>query len=221
MTPVIVLSDGYLANASEPWRLPALKELEPFPVNFRTDAKGFQPFARNRETLARDWTVPGTPGLAHRIGGIEREENTGNISYDPDNHQRMTDVRRDRILKIGADIADQTLEVGQAGDDVLVLGWGSTWGPIRSAVEQLRARGLPVASTHLRHIWPLPRNLKTLLSQHRLVLVPEMNDGQLVKLIRAEYLIDAQGINKVKGQPFKISELTAAITGYVAKRKSA
>jgi len=216
MTPVIVLTDGYLANASEPWRVPDLNSLTPFKVDFRSDANGFQPFARNEVTLARDWTKPGTPGLAHRIGGIERQENTGNISYDPANHQRMTQLRRNRINQIAKSIDDQILQSGQPGDEVLVVGWGSTWGPIQSAVDRLRQQGKSVASTHLRNIWPLPANLAELLSQHQTILVPEMNDGQLVKLLRAEFAVPAIGINKVSGQPFRISELEQSISEHLA-----
>ncbi len=215
MTPVIVLTDGYLANASEPWRLPDLEQFKPFSVSFRTDPEGFAPFARDPKTLARDWVRPGTAGLAHRIGGIERQENTGDISYDPANHQRMTDLRRDRINRIADTLPDQQLDAGAAGDEVLVLGWGSTWGPIRSAVERLRQRGLAVASTHLRHLWPLPANLGELLSQHRTVVIPEMNDGQLVRLVRAHYALDAIGISKVSGQPFLINELEQAISQHI------
>lgn len=221
MTPVIVLTDGYLANASEPWQLPDLDQFTPFPVKFREEPQNFAPFARDPQTLARDWVRPGSTGLAHRIGGIEREENTGNISYDPENHQRMTDLRRDRINRIATTIPEQQLDAGKPGDQVLVLGWGSSWGPIRSAVEKLRNEGMSVASTHLRHIWPMPANLEKLLNQHHTILVPEMNDGQLVKLLRAEFAIDAVGINKVSGQPFRIIELQEQISRHLKQVKSA
>jgi len=216
MTPVILLTDGYLANASEPWRIPDVESLPRFPVSFRTDPDGYEPYARDPSTLARDWVRPGTPGLAHRIGGIERADGSGNISYDPENHQRMTALRRDRINGIANDIPEQTFEFGDTSDSCLVVGWGSTWGPIQSAVQRLRADGVAVASIHLRHLWPMPTNLGALLEAFDTVLVPEMNDGQLVKLLRAEYAVDARSISKVSGQPFRISELQQAITQQVA-----
>jgi len=212
MTPVILLTDGYLANASEPWLIPDATRMQPFPVSFRTEPDNFEPFSRDPDTLARPWVKPGTPGLAHRIGGIEREDGSGNISYDPDNHQRMTDLRRDKINGIQASIPAQGFEFGDESDTTLVVGWGSTWGPIQSAVQQLRAEGVRVASTHLRHIWPLPSNLGDMLAKFDRVIVPEMNDGQLVKLLRAEYAIDARAISKVAGQPFRIRELKQSIT---------
>jgi 2-oxoglutarate ferredoxin oxidoreductase subunit alpha len=211
MTPVLLLSDGYLANAAEPWRVPDTAAMAPFPVEFAHDPEGFHPFKRNPETLARNWAIPGTPGLEHRIGGIEKDYDSGNISYDPANHQRMTEVRRDKILGIARDIPEQDIALGNDSGEMLVIGWGSTYGAIHQAVRRARAQGLDVSQAHLRYIWPLPRNLGDLLGRFKQVLVPEMNTGQLRTLLRAEYLVDAQGLNKVAGQPFKISEILDAI----------
>ncbi len=211
MTPVILLSDGYIANAAEPWRLPDAEALPRFPVTFETDPEGFHPFKRDPETLARVWAVPGTPGLEHRIGGIEKASDSGNISYDPANHQLMTDTRRNKVLGVARDVSPQDFEAGGPDDRLVVVGWGSTYGPISRAVDNLCSQGLPVAHLHLRHIWPLPRNLGELLRGFGQILVPEMNDGQLVTLLRSEYLVPAEGLNKVTGKPFKISEIEAAI----------
>ena len=212
MTPVILLSDGYIANAAEPWRLPDVDELPRFPVRFRSDPEGFHPFLRDLETLARTWAVPGTPGLEHRIGGLEKDYSSGNVSYDPENHQRMSDVRASKIARIANDIPLQDVELGSGGGRVAVVGWGSTYGPISRAVSNLRGEGLDVAHIHIRHIWPLPRNLGELLRQYDRVLVPEMNQGQLVTLLRSQYLVPAQGLNKVSGRPFKITEIESAVT---------
>jgi 2-oxoglutarate ferredoxin oxidoreductase subunit alpha len=211
MTPVMLLTDGYIANAAEPWRLPDLKAITPFPVAFHQDPEGFHPFLRDEETLSRVWAKPGTPDLLHRIGGIERSYDTGHISYDADNHQKMTNVRRDKINGIAKDIPEQTVELGPTSGKVCVVGWGSTYGPINRAVDDLLKMGKEVAHIHLRHIWPMPSNLGDLLSGFEYVLVPEMNDGQLITVLRSEYLIDAHGLNKVSGQPFKIAEIEDAI----------
>lgn len=211
MTPVILLTDGYLANASEPWRIPDVASIKPFPVSFRKDPEGFHPFLRDERTLARVWAVPGTPGLEHRIGGIERDYNSGHISYDPANHQRMTDVRANKILNIANDIPLQTVEQGPDSGKVAVVGWGSTYGPINRAVANFLNKGKSVSHIHLRHIWPLPKNLGVLLRRFEKVIVPEMNNGQLVTLLRAEYLVPAEGVNKVNGKPFKIGEIEDAI----------
>jgi len=211
MTPVMVLTDGYIANAAEPWLIPDFSSYQPFPVTF-ADANGaFQPFARDEQTLARPWARPGTPGLQHRIGGIEREDGSGNISYEPANHQRMTDLRQRKIDNIANDTPEQAVEMGEPGGKLAVVGWGSTYGPISRAVSNLRAEGLDVSHIHLRHIWPLPRNLGELLGSYQQVLVPEMNTGQLITVLRAEYLVPAEGLNKVNGQPFKIAEIEAAV----------
>lgn len=211
MTPVVLLTDGYIANASEPWALPDLDALEAFPVSFHTQRDGFHPFLRDPGTLARPWAVPGTPGLGHRIGGLEKDAESGNISYDAANHQRMTDLRVDKIKGVAKAIAPQGFEQGSTDDELLVVGWGSTYGPISRAVANLRAQGAPVAHTHLRHIWPLPENLPALLRSFGRILVPEMNTGQLLTLLRSEFLVPAQGLNKVTGKPFLITEIETAI----------
>jgi 2-oxoglutarate ferredoxin oxidoreductase subunit alpha len=207
MTPVFLLSDGYIANASEPWLLPDVEALPRFPVAYAQPDEDFQPFARNPETLARAWAVPGTAGLEHRIGGLERHDPDGAISYDPENHQRMTDLRAAKITGIAKDIPAQTIEMGPERGPLAVVGWGSTYGPISRAVNNLLEEGLEVAHIHLRHIWPLPANLGDLLASFERVVVPEMNAGQLVKLLRSEFLLPVEGIGKVTGKPFAISEL--------------
>lgn len=210
MTPVIMLSDGYIANASEPWLVPDIDELHPLPVQFRTDPEGYQPFARDPVTLARDWVPAGTQGLEHRIGGIERNALSGAISYDPINHQRMSDLRAAKINGIGADIPLQRVDGPKSGD-VVVVGWGSTYGAISRAVNQLRERGWDISHIHLRHLWPLPRNLGKLLTDFEQILVPEMNQSQLARLLRSEYLLPVTPLNKVAGQPFKIAEIEHAL----------
>ncbi len=210
MTPVILLSDGYIANASEPWLIPDFDKYEPFPVEFRTDPEGFLPFGRDDTTLARPWVKPGTPNLTHRIGGIERNPQ-GTISYDPDNHQLMTDLRHQKIAGIANDIPEQKVDQGTEGGKIAVVGWGSTFGPISRAVYDLRSEGLDVSHIHLNYIWPLPRNLGELLGSYEHVLVPEMNTGQLLTLLRSQYVIPAKGLNKVNGKPFKIDEIVNAI----------
>jgi 2-oxoglutarate/2-oxoacid ferredoxin oxidoreductase subunit alpha len=212
MTPVILLSDGYIANAAQPWIIPDVEQLAGFPVRFRTDPEGFQPYLRDPQTLARPWAVPGTPGLEHRIGGLEKDYDSGHISYDPDNHRRMTEVRAAKIARVADDIPLQTIEEGHERGGLAVVGWGSTYGPINRAVSNMRIEGYDVAHVHIRHIWPLPRNLGELLAGFDRVLVPEMNTGQLSTLLRSEYLLPVEKLNKVSGQPFKIEEIEAAIT---------
>ncbi|HEY8946864.1 MAG TPA: 2-oxoacid:acceptor oxidoreductase subunit alpha, partial [Polyangiaceae bacterium] len=211
MTPVILLTDGYLANGAEPWKIPDVEQLPKFPVQFRTDPAGFHPFLRDEKTLARPWAIPGTPGLVHRIGGLEKDYDSGHISYAPDNHERMVRVRAAKIAGIAADVPEQRIEVGEDRGKLLVLGWGSTYGAIREAVERCRARGLDVSHAHVRYMNPFPRNLGDLLARFDRVLVPELNLGQLVRLIRSQYLVPAQSYPKVQGQPFKISELEERI----------
>jgi len=211
MTPVMLLTDGYIGNASEPWLIPDFDKYPRFPVTFASDPEGFEPFARDADTLARPWAKPGTPGLEHRIGGIEREDGSGNISYAPENHQRMTDLRKQKIANIANDLPPQMVEQGEARGKLAVVGWGSTFGPINRAVGNLRAEGLDVSQIHIRHIWPLPHNLGELLRGYDQILVPEMNTGQLVTVLRSEYLVPAEGLNKVNGQPFKIAEIEMAI----------
>jgi 2-oxoglutarate ferredoxin oxidoreductase subunit alpha len=211
MTPVMVLSDTYIANAAEPWLLPDLTKYKPFPVRFRTDPEGFHPFARDPETLARPWVKPGTPGLEHRVGGLEKNFGSGHVSYDPINHQRMTDVRKAKIDGVAKAIPEQAVEQGETKGRLAVVGWGSTYGPIYRAVSNLRREGKAVSQIHLRHLWPLPRNLGALLMGFERILVPEMNTGQLVNMLRSQYLVPAEGLNKVMGRPFTISEIEAAI----------
>jgi 2-oxoglutarate ferredoxin oxidoreductase subunit alpha len=211
MTPVMLLSDGYLANAAEPWRIPDPHTFPAFPVEFRTDPAGFHPFIRNDQTLARAWAIPGTPGLEHRVGGLEKAYNSGNVSYDADNHQRMVNVRDSKIAGIADDIPEQTVEIGERHGKLAVVGWGSTHGAIFQAVRQARDTGLDASHIHLRYLNPLPRNLGQLLAQFDSVLVPEMNAGQLVRVLRAEYLLPAQPLTKVTGKPFKVSEILDAI----------
>jgi 2-oxoglutarate ferredoxin oxidoreductase subunit alpha len=211
MTPVIVLTDGYIANAAEPWKIPDMADYPPFPVEFHTETEGFHPFLRDPETLARPWVKPGTPALEHRIGGIEKAYDSGHISYDAENHQKMTDTRAAKINNIANDIPLQTVENGTEGGKLAVVGWGSTFGPISRAVGNLRAEGCDVSHIHLRHIWPMPSNLADLLGKYERILVPEMNNGQLVTVLRGEYLVPAIGLNQVNGQPFKISTIEAAI----------
>jgi 2-oxoglutarate ferredoxin oxidoreductase subunit alpha len=216
MTPVMLMSDGYIANASEPWRIPDMDSYEAFPVAFRTDPEGFRPSLRDPETLGRVWAKPGTPGLEHRIGGIEKSFETGDISYDPDNHQKMTDTRKAKIDGISKDIPLQNVDQGETSGKLAVVGWGSTYGSIHQAVKRCRQQGMDVSHIHIRYLWPFPSNLKALLAGYDKVLVPEMNTGQLVKLLRSEFLIDAKPLNKVAGQPFKIREIVNAITAELA-----
>lgn len=211
MTPVILLSDGYLANASEPWHVPDFNDYEPFPVSFETNPEGFTPANRDPETLARVWAKPGTPGLEHRVGGIEKSAETGDISYEPENHQKMTDIRKAKIDGIAKDIPAQDVVLGNDKGKLAVVGWGSTYGAIHQGVKRCRAEGFDVSHIHVRHLWPMPANLGDLLNSFDKVLIPEMNTGQLVEVIRSRYLIDAQRLNKVSGQPFKIREIEQAI----------
>ncbi|WP_194953360.1 2-oxoacid:acceptor oxidoreductase subunit alpha [Sphingopyxis solisilvae] len=210
MTPVMLLTDGYIANAAEPWKVPDLTAYEAFPVEFLTEVPegGFKPYGRD-EKLARPWVKPGTPGLLHRIGGIEKEVDTGHINYAPANHQAMTDIRKDKID--GIKVPDQVVELGAEGGKLAVVGWGSTFGPIHQAVRRKRAEGADVSHVHIRHIWPMPANLGELLKSYDKVIVPEMNTGQLKTVLRDQYLVDARPVNKVSGQPFTIAEIEAAI----------
>ena len=211
MTPVILLSDNYVANGSEPWLLPDLDAIPEFKVDYARHPNGpdgtFLPYMRDVDTFARPWAVPGTPGLEHRVGGLEKQAITGNVSYDPANHQLMTDSRAWKVSNIANDIP--TLEVeGDEDADLLILGWGSTYGTNKAAARRARLDGQKVAVTHLRYLNPLPKNLGDILTSYDKILIPELNTGQLLKLIRAEFLIDATGLNKVAGEPFKVSEVT-------------
>ena len=222
-TPVFLLSDGYRANGSEPWRIPAVRDLPGAPVEFATepndvDAGGqpvFHPYKRDETTLARPWAVPGTPGLEHRIGGIEKANVTGNISYDPDNHDLMTRLRAGKVAGIAATIGDLDVDDPSDEAEVLVLGWGSTYGPIAAAVRSVRNTGAKVARAHLRHLNPFPANLGEVLRRYRTVLVPEMNMGQLALLLRGKYLVDVQSLTQVRGLPFTTVELADAIAAAV------
>jgi 2-oxoglutarate ferredoxin oxidoreductase subunit alpha len=206
MTPVFYLSDGYLGNGSEPWKIPKADSLPRIDIEFQTNPDGFHPYSRNEATLARPWAVPGTPGLEHRIGGLEKQHITGNVSYHPDNHEFMVRLRAEKIARIANFIPE--IEVfGKPEGKVLVVGWGGTYGAITSAVEAMQARGKSVSSIHLRYLNPFPSNLGDVLSRFERIVVPELNLGQLRLLLRARYLVDAVGLNKVKGHPFKISEV--------------
>ncbi len=210
MTPVILLSDAYVANGSEPWLIPSMDDLPEIKNHIVKNGNGFIPFKRNKKQLARNWGLPGTAEMEHRVGGLEKDEHTGNVSYDPLNHQRMTDLRYERIDLI-ADSIPEVNPHGSKSGDILVLGWGSTFGAIRTAVNEAKNDGRSVAHIHLNHINPLPKNLGEVLLKFRNVLIPEMNCGQLLMLIRSKYLVNAQGLNKVQGKPFTVNEIYSAI----------
>jgi 2-oxoglutarate ferredoxin oxidoreductase subunit alpha len=221
MTPVIFLSDGYLANGSEPWPIPKADALPPIPVHFKVSSSGvpagvepreppFHPYQREAETLARAWVKPGTPGLEHRVGGIEKDALTGNVSYDPQNHERQVKTRAAKVAGIAREIPPSQV-LGPESGEVLVIGWGSTYGSITQAVKQLQEGGASVAAVHLRYLNPLPPDLPAIMRRYRKVLVPELNLGQLVKVLRAETLIDCIPLNKVQGKPFKVAEIVARI----------
>ncbi|HZS33768.1 MAG TPA: 2-oxoacid:acceptor oxidoreductase subunit alpha [Methylomirabilota bacterium] len=218
MVPVIVLSDGYLANGAEPWLIPDPAKLPDIDVRFRTDPEGFHPYAREEATLARPWVRPGTPGLEHRIGGLEKQHITGNVSYDPDNHDLMVRLRAEKVRRVAQEIPPTTIN-GPAAGDLLVVGWGGTYGTVTAAVEDAQASGLVVASLHLRHLNPLPPDLGQILHQYRRVLVPEINSGQLVRVLRAEYLVDAVGFNRVRGVPLTTQDVLEAIHQMVEDKR--
>jgi 2-oxoglutarate ferredoxin oxidoreductase subunit alpha len=209
VTPVVYLSDAFLATGAEPWKIPSLEDLPDISVANWTEKEGFHPYERDPKTLARRWAIPGTPGLEHRVGGLEKADITGNVSYDPDNHHRMQLLRQAKVARIADDIPP--LEVfGPDRGDLLILGWGSTYGAIRSAVERLHSQGqATVAHAHLRHLNPFPANTEKVLRSYRRVLIPEVNLGQLLMLIRAQFLIDAEGYDRVRGKPFTIAEIVA------------
>ncbi len=213
MTPVMLLTDGYIANAAEPWKVPDPATFTPFPAQFLTEKNGdvLLPYRRDAKG-ARPWIKPGTPDLMHRIGGIEKQVDTGHLDYSPDNHQAMTDARKNKVL--GVAVPDQVVELGAAGGRLAVVGWGSTYGPIRRAVDNSRRKGIDVSHIHVRHIWPLPANLGDLLKSYDHVLVPEMNTGQFKTVLRDQFLVDAQPLTKTSGQPFQIAELEAAIAKF-------
>jgi len=210
MVPVIVLSDGYLANGAEPWRIPTAEEIPPIPVKFETNPEGFFPYKRDPQTLARPWAIPGTPGLEHRIGGIEKQETTGNINYEPLNHEKMVRIRAAKVEAIRQDIPN-VMPVGDPEGDLLLVSWGSTFGAVAQAVKEQREKGRKIAHLHLRHLNPLPGNLGDVLKRYKKVLVPELNMGQLLWMLRAKFLVDAVGLNKIQGRPFKQNELEQKI----------
>jgi 2-oxoglutarate/2-oxoacid ferredoxin oxidoreductase subunit alpha len=220
MVPVIVLSDGYLANGAEPWLIPDPAVLPEIVVRFRTEKEGFFPYLREEATLARPWVRPGTPGLEHRIGGLEKQHITGNVSYDPDNHELMVSLRAEKVRRVAQEIPPTTIN-GPAAGDLLVVGWGGTYGAITAAVEDAQLEGRAVASVHLRHLNPLPPDLGQILRQYRRVLVPEINSGQLVRVLRAEYLVDAVGFNRVRGLPLATQEIREAITQVLRDKRGA
>lgn len=218
MTPVILLTDGYIANAAEPWKVPNPADFTPFPVRFLEEKNAgdtLLPFKRDKKG-ARPWIKPGTPDLMHRIGGIEKAQDTGHIDYAPENHQVMTDARKAKIDGVANSIPDQDVCLGTVAGKLAVVGWGSTYGPIHQAVRRARKKGLDVSHIHIRHIWPMPKNLGDLLRGFDNVLVPEMNTGQLKTVLRDQYLVDAKPLNKISGQPFTIAELESAIAGVLA-----
>jgi 2-oxoglutarate ferredoxin oxidoreductase subunit alpha len=218
-TPVLLLSDGSIANGSEPWLVPSVDDLPDLHVSFATTTNApdgsdtFWPYLRDPETLARPWAVPGTPGLEHRIGGLEKQDGTGNISYDPDNHDKMVRLRQAKID--GITVPDVVVDDPSGEATVLVVGWGSTFGPIGAAARRVRNAGHQVATAHLRHLNPLPANLGTVLARYSRVVVPEMNLGQLALLLRAKFLVDAVSYTKVAGLPFKAEELAHVFTDII------
>jgi 2-oxoglutarate ferredoxin oxidoreductase subunit alpha len=216
MVPVIILSDGYLANGAEPWKIPDISELPEIPVHFETNPENFQPYRRDPQTLARPWAVPGTPGLEHRIGGLEKQDVTGNVNYEPLNHERMVRLRAEKVAGIAQDVPD-VVPAGADSGDLVIVSWGSTSGPITAALKSEEFNGRRIGHVHLRHLNPLPKNLGDVLMRYDKVLVPEMNMGQLVMVLRAKYLVDAEGFNKIQGKPFKTSEIERKIEQVLAR----
>jgi 2-oxoglutarate ferredoxin oxidoreductase subunit alpha len=219
MVPVIILSDGYLANGAEPWRIPSVEEIPGIPVHFTTDPEGFLPYKRDPETLARPWAVPGTPGLEHRIGGLEKQDVSGNVNYEPLNHEKMVRIRAAKIDAIVQDVPN-VLPSGDPEGDLLLVSWGSTYGSITQAVKAERAKGRKLGHLHLRYLNPLPANLGDILKRYRKVLVPELNMGQLLWVLRAKYLVDAVGLNKIQGRPFKQNELEQKIDEMLGRQET-
>ncbi|MBZ5529382.1 MAG: 2-oxoacid:acceptor oxidoreductase subunit alpha [Acidobacteriia bacterium] len=218
MVPVIVLTDGYLANGAEPWRIPTLDEIPAFPAAHAKNPEGFLPYKRDPQTLARPWAIPGTPGLEHRIGGIEKQDGTGNVNYEPLNHENMVRIRAAKVAGVVQDIPD-AVPVGDPDGDLLIVAWGSTSGSITAALNGRRAKGLPgrIGHLHLRHLNPLPANLGEVLKRYKKILVPELNMGQLIWVLRAKYLVDAIGMNKIQGRPFMQNELEVKIEELIGK----
>jgi 2-oxoglutarate ferredoxin oxidoreductase subunit alpha len=218
MTPVIFLSDGYIANGAEPWKFPQSKDLAEIKVSFKKGLDNGEevllPYKRD-EKLVRPWAIPGTPGLEHRIGGLEKQDVTGNVSYDPDNHQHMVKVRQAKVDTIADYIPEQKLDSGPEKGKVLVLGWGSTYGAIKSAVSEIQAQGHAVSHAHIRYLRPFPKNLGSIIKNFEKVLIPEINNGQLIKIIRDVYFVDAKGYNKIMGIPITKTELVEEIKKYL------
>jgi len=217
MTPVVLLTDGYLGNGSEPWRIPDMKELPPIPIHHPTDPLKFHPYERD-EHGARPWAIPGTPGLQHRIGGLEKQDVTGNVCYVPENHQRMTDLRAQKVANVVQDVPDQTV-FGDERGELLVVSWGGTFGTVRTAIERARDAGKPVSHAHIRWINPLPKNLGDVLRRYHQVLVCELNMGQMQLWLRSHYLVDAQGLHKVQGQPFRVSDILTKVDELLGAKK--
>jgi 2-oxoglutarate ferredoxin oxidoreductase subunit alpha len=220
MTPVILLSDSFLANGSEPWKIPEVSQLPKLDVNFETDSDKYAPYFRDEETLSRMWAVPGTPGLEHRIGGLEKEDITGNVSYDPENHDKMVKQRAEKIDRIRHYIEEPEIE-GEESGDLLIISWGSTHGIVQSALQKYKNNGRKISHYHLRWINPLPNNLKTYVKNFKHILVPELNMGQLRKIIRAEYLVDAKGLNLLRGMPFHDEDIYTAIDRVLEEKSDA
>jgi len=216
MTPVVMLSDGYLANSSEPWAIPDVAALPSHTLSYLTEAEDFRPYARDPQTLARPWAVPGTPGLEHRIGGLSKEDLTGDVSYDPKNNQRMQELRVAKVARIATEIPPAEV-MGPDRGELLLVGWGGTFGAIASAAEEARRDGLPVSNLHLRHLNPFPANLGEVLGGFEKILVPELNLGQLSRLLRSEFLVDAQSLSKIEGQPFRVEEIRARIDALLGR----
>lgn len=224
MVPVFFLSDGYLANGSEPWKFPQQKDLKPIEVTFEPprngeDAQPFMPYRRD-DRLVRKWAIPGTKGIEHRVGGLEKEDLSGNVSYDPENHQKMTLIRQEKVDKAADNIPLQKVDSGNDSGDILVLGWGSTYGSIRTALRELRNEGLDISHAHIKYLNPFPKNLEELISGFNTILVPEMNSGQLVRLIRDKFMVPAIGISKVKGRPFFVDELIRKIKDAISSKSN-
>lgn len=219
MTPVIYLSDGYIANGAEPWPIPDLTKLEPISVNYATEKEGFFPYLRDKETLSRPWAIPGTPGLEHRIGGLEKADVTGNVSYDGLNHEKMVHLRAEKVARIAQDIP-LLKPHGDPEGELLLIGWGDTFGPITVAVDELKKQGYNVGSIHLRYINPFPSNLLEVMKKYKKIIIPELNMGQLALLIRAKFLVDAESLTKVQGKPFAVQEIVKAAKNYLDGQKS-
>jgi 2-oxoglutarate ferredoxin oxidoreductase subunit alpha len=210
MTPVILLSDGFIANGAEPWKLPRTADLPPIEVHFRKDPEGFLPYTRDPDTLARPWAIPGTPGLEHRVGGLEKSDGAGNVSYDPLNHEVMVKLRAEKVERVADDIPPAETAGDPAGK-LLIVGWGSTYGAITGAVRRARTAGHRIGHLHLRHLNPMPKNLPEIFARYERILVPEMNMGQLAFVLQGRYLVEVERLDKIQGQPFKESEVLERI----------